>query len=377
MRKRIHKARRVVVKIGTNVLAGTGPGFDVAVAANLVKEMAADKAAGREFVVVSSGAILAGRRRLSIETPRRSALDITTKQALAAVGQVELMRFWRALFDSYGLPVAQMLVTRDVIDARERFINARHTLAALLDHHVVPIINENDSVATDEIQLGDNDNLSAIAAGVADADVLILLTDIDGLYSDDPAKHRDAALVPFVALEGNGDFRAGDSASGLGLGGMATKVAAARLAARFGVPTIIANGKTPGILARVLAGEEVGTWFEPKDARLKTKKRWLMLLGDPDGALTVDDGAAAALRERGKSLLPKGVTAVRGRFARGAVVEILDAAGRPVARGLCSYSSDEARTVAGLHSAGIEKALGYRVKDEIVHRDDMILMETS
>ncbi|MCC6160276.1 MAG: glutamate 5-kinase [Deltaproteobacteria bacterium] len=376
MRERAGKSRRVVVKLGSNVLAGPQDGLDVAVVAGLAREIHAARAAGREIVVVTSGAVLAGRRKLGIAPASPLDLDVAVKQAIAAVGQVEIMRFWQSIFDWYGIAVGQILVTRDIVSVRSRFIAARHTLRQLLDLDVIPIVNENDSVASEEIQLGDNDNLSAIVAGAVDADLLVLLTDCDGLYSKDPRTNHDARLIDFVALDDDGrDFRAGDSASGVGLGGMGTKVASARLAARTGAVTVIANGKTQGTLTRVLAGESVGTIFEPSETPLRARKRWLLFQDQPEGVLVVDAGAVAALCERGKSLLPGGVAEVIGDFDRGGVVEIRDAGGRAIARGLATYSADEIRAIRGRRTDAIADALGFKLKDEVVHRDDMTLLE--
>ncbi|NLH47183.1 MAG: glutamate 5-kinase [Myxococcales bacterium] len=376
MRKRIANARRVIVKLGSSTIGAPHGGLDVACITGLAGEIVAARRAGVEIVIVSSGAILAGRGKLRITTPN-SQLDVVAKQAIAAVGQVEIMRFWQYIFDWYGVVVGQILVTREVIGQRKSFINARHTLQALLARDVIPVVNENDSVAVEEIRLGDNDNLSAMVAGLVDAELLILLTDKDGLYSNDPAVDPTAKLIPFVSLhDDGGEFVTGDSRSGVGLGGMNTKVAAAKTAARFGVPTVIAAGKKHGILTEILTGREVGTLFEPFLEPLKGRKRWILCQDAPSGEIVVDDGARAALVKGGKSLLPSGILNVKGEFDQGDAVLIRAADGHDIARGLANYTADEIRRIKGLNSAAIESVLGYTAGEEVVHRDDFALLES-
>ncbi|MCB1154375.1 glutamate 5-kinase, partial [bacterium] len=286
------------------------------------------------------------------------------------------MRFWQDVFAERNLPVGQVLVTRDVVSVRQRFINARHTLGTLLKRQVTPIINENDTVAADEIRLGDNDHLSAVAAQLLDAELLILLTDIDGLYTKDPRVDPSAELIPLVTMDDTEtSFDAGKSRSGLGLGGMSTKVSAARMAARSGASTIIANGTRPGVLHRILAGETEGTLFVPDEASMRARKRWLLLQDAAGGELVVDDGARRALIERGTSLLPSGVIDVRGHFGQGDAVQVLSEKGDLLARGLATYNADEMRRIMGAKSSQIEAILGYKFGDAVIHRDDLVLVE--
>ncbi|MBZ0272863.1 glutamate 5-kinase [bacterium] len=375
MRNRLKNARRVVVKLGTNVLGAAGGGFDEPAIAAIVADLAAARAAGREIVIVSSGAVLAGRSVMEKGGRAADRLDVTVKQALAAVGQTELMRFWANLFAGHQVRVGQVLVTRDLIHVHRRFFNARHTLSALIAWGVVPIVNENDTVASEEIRLGDNDQLSAVVAGLVDADALILLTDQEGLYTRDPTAHPDAELVPVVSLTGDEDFVPGLPRSGRGLGGMQSKVTAARFAARFGVTTVIARGKRDGVLRDVLAGEEVGTIFETRDTLIRGKKRWLFFHDAPLGRLLVDAGASRALIEKGRSLLPSGIREVDGEFSQGAPVEVRDEEGRSLARGLSAYSSREIRLIMGRRSGEIEEILGFTLGDEVIHRDDLLVLD--
>ncbi|MCZ7586745.1 MAG: glutamate 5-kinase [Deltaproteobacteria bacterium] len=374
MRSRIKTARRVVVKLGSHVLSGPQGGFDVACVTSLAGEIVRARADGREVVIVSSGAILAGRQKLGLAADRSRALDVTAKQAIAAVGQVEIMRFWQHVFDWYGITVAQVLLTRDVVENRRRFLNACHTLSALIERGVVPIVNENDTVASEEIRLGDNDNLSAIVAGLADADLLVLLTDKEGVYTADPEVDAGATLVPAISVTQDENFRAGGSRSGMGLGGMETKVAAARIAAGFAIPTVIAHGKAPGILGRVLAGDDVGTFCEPRDVSLRGRKRWIYLRTAPAGTLIVDDGAKRAVVESGKSLLPGGIVRVDGAFDQGDPVDVRTESGLPFARGLVVYTSEEIDAIKGRKSAEIDGLLGYSLGEEVIHRDDLVLL---
>jgi glutamate 5-kinase len=365
-------ARRLVVKVGSAVLAGGGNGLDRPTIRRLVEQLTALRRAGREVLLVSSGAILAGRAALGLgPRPRTIAL----KQAAAAVGQSHLMRAYEEAFQPHGQRVAQILLTRDDLRHRERYLNARNTLLTLIDLGVVPIINENDTVAVEEIKFGDNDALSALVANLVTADLLIILTDTDGLFTADPRRDPRARLVREVAL-GTGEARrwAGASASEVGTGGMSSKVEAASLAGASGTPTIVANGLAEGTLARLLAGEELGTYFAPRPERLGSRKRWLAFATHPRGAIVVDPGAKAALLRAGKSLLPSGIVGAREAFGPGDVVSLVDGEGREFGRGLTNYAADEVERIKGLKTGQIERALGYKYTDEVVHRDNLVIL---
>jgi glutamate 5-kinase len=323
--------------------------------------------------MVSSGAMAAGRERLNYpQLPK----DVPAKQMLAAVGQPRLMSLYEQLFGLYGLPVAQVLLTRADLANRRRYLNARNTLQALLSHKVIPIINENDTVATEEIRFGDNDRLSAYVVSLVDADLLVLLTDQDGLYTADPRSNPAAQLVSQVS-EAEIPLAlwqaAGGSANGLGTGGMSTKLQAADLARRSGAAAIIAPGGQADILLRLVAGEQVGTLFPPLVSALDSRHRYILTGGQGDWQIRIDRGAAKALK-KGGSLLPVGVSQVDGEFERGDAVRIVDESGKDLARGLVNYSADELKRILGQRSEAIETILGYFFGDEVVHRNNMVLM---
>jgi glutamate 5-kinase len=371
-RRQLGRVRRLVVKVGSGLITTAGAGAD----AGRIETLAADIAAvtkGRDVVLVSSGAIVTGMARLGLGARPRSIPD---KQAAAAVGQSALMWHYEAAFKRHGVAVGQVLLTAQDISDRARYLNARNTLAALLRFDVLPIVNENDTVAVEEIKVGDNDNLSALVAALIDADLLVLLTDVDGLYTDNPA-HNPAA-EPLDTVEAVTDEITrlvwDDGASG-SVGGMATKLQAAQKAAASGVPMVIANGRQRGILARILAGETVGTYFAPRADRLAARKRWIAFAVPPQGRLTVDAGASRALTRDRKSLLPSGLVAVDGDFASGEVVAVLDAAdGREFARGLVNFDADELRKIRGAKTQEIEERLGYKSFDEVIHRDNLVIL---
>jgi glutamate 5-kinase len=330
---------------------------------------------GREIVVVSSGAIAVGSRELGWDGPGRS---IPEKQAAASVGQIGLVDLYRRRFARFDRHVGQVLVTRAGLEQRERFLNARHTLLTLLGMGVVPIVNENDTVATEEIRFGDNDNLSATVVNLVGADLLVILSDVDGLYTAPPGEPVDgpaARLIDRVESFTPEILRAArGSSSAYGRGGMTTKLEAAQAAARGGASTVVANGRSRDVLLRVAAGEHVGTIFQAGN-RLASRKHWLAFTTKTRGKLVLDPGAARAVVQRGKSLLPAGVTAVRGRFGIGDAVACLDESGRELARGLVAYGSDEIRRIAGQPAREILRVLGYSNGDEVIHRDDLVLLE--
>lgn len=361
-------ARRVVVKLGSGVLSGGGRGLHAPTMRRLAAEVAAARALGSEVVVVSSGAILAGRERLALAARPSTQL----KQAAAAVGQSRLMRAWEAAFARSGVVVAQVLLTADDLRDRQRYLNARNTLLTLLRLGVVPIVNENDTVAVEEIKFGDNDGLSALVAGLVDAGLLILLTDQDGVYTADPRIHPGATLVPRV-LPGEETVRVG-RAGPHGTGGMESKVRAARQAAGGGIAAVVANGTKRGTLASLAAGEPVGTFFVPEERPLAKRRQWLAFASQSKGRIVVDAGAREALVVRSKSLLPSGVKSASGAFAPGDVVSLVEG-GVEFARGLTNFGAEDLGKIRGLKSSQIEAALGHKPADEVVHRDNMAVLK--
>jgi glutamate 5-kinase len=355
-------ARRVVVKIGSRLIA-EAPASRPATIADQVADL---RRRDLEVVIVSSGAIALGLPRLRMAT---RPTEMPALQAAAAVGQSRLMQMWEHAFGAHAIEIGQVLVTHDDLGDRRRFLSARHTLRALLDRAVVPIINENDTVATEEIKFGDNDQLAALVCNLVSADVLVILTDVEGV--------RDATGVrmPIVRdIDREAAPVAGKSTSGVGSGGMASKVGSARIVTRTGVPAVVAPGRDPEVLTRVLAGADVGTLFVPPERALSSRKHWIAYGAKPAGKLVVDDGAARALRDSGKSLLPAGIVSVDGDFELGDTVSIVTRDGHELARGLAAYPADDLRKIQGLHSADIEARLGYKSIDEAIHRDDLVIL---
>ena len=370
-RELLQQVRRVVIKVGSRVLTVEGGGLDYDAITRLCDEMAGLRQQGIEVILVSSGAVAAGRDALrAADTP----LTIPQKQAAAAVGQPLLMQAYQQACTRHGLVTAQILLTAEDLANRNRFLNARTTLEALLTAGALPVINENDSVAVAEIKFGDNDNLSALVTSLAEADLLLILTDIEGLYSANPASDPAAELIPLVrSITREIERMAGGSGSNVGTGGMATKVTAAKKAARFGVPTILAPGKQPGVISAAVSGQEIGTLFLPATDGLNRRKHWIAYTLRPAGKVLVDAGAQRALVHKGTSLLPSGIAGVEGRFERGRCVRICGPDGTEIARGLADYSSSEIQLIAGHKSAEIEQLLGYRYGDDVVHRDNLVL----
>lgn len=368
----LNKTRRVVVKIGSQILTTGDQSLDRAFMKALAAQISEVRQQGVEVLLVSSGAIAAGRGALGlVDKPR----TIPQKQAAAAVGQSRLMRAYEDVFADHGITVAQLLLTRGDLADRTRYLNAKATLETLLECGVVPIINENDTVAVDEIKFGDNDNLSALVTTLTDAGLLIILTDIDGLYDADPRQFPHARLIPLVnTVTRELEKVAGGSGSTVGTGGMVTKLAAAKKAGKAGASTLIVNGRTPRIVLRALAGEETGTLILPSQESLTRRKHWIAFTLRPHGKITVDAGAARVLRQEGRSLLPSGVVAVEGDFDRGASVKICEQNGSEFARGIVDYSSGETVKLAGCNSSRIEEILGYRYGDAIIHRDNLVLL---
>jgi len=371
--KLLQGVRRVVIKIGSGVIS-TDQGLDVIQVGSISDQICDLLTHGLEVVVVSSGAVAAGKGALGIEGKPQT---IPLKQAAAAIGQSRVIRSYKDVFEEKDRLVAQVLLTRDDLNNRRRYLNARNTLMTLLEHRVTPIINENDTVVVEEIRFGDNDNLSAMVTNLADADMLIILSDVGGLYDRDPVTDPRARLIPRVeGVDETIEEMAGGSESLLGTGGMVTKVRAARRAAEFGVGTILVNGRTPRILQRIFSGEEVGTFFLPHRQRLAAKKHWISFTR-PKGVLFLDDGACQALVEGGKSLLPSGVKKIEGVFQRGDAVRLCSMAGVEIAKGVIGYDLTEMMKIMGRNSTEIEGLLGYKYGDEVVHRDNMVLRKKS
>jgi glutamate 5-kinase len=371
-RRALRTLKRLVVKIGSSLITRPGVGADPDRIDALATEIARVRE-GREIVLVTSGAIATGAARLTLaERPR----SIPEKQAAAAVGQSALMWHYEASFKRHGIAVGQVLLTAQDISDRARYLNARNTLLALLGFDVLPIVNENDTVAVEEIKVGDNDNLSALVASLIDADLLVLLTDVDGLYTADPARDAGARKLDTVtAVTADIERLAWARGSEVSVGGMATKLQAAHKAAAAGIPMVIGSGREPGVLARVLAGEAVGTYFAPRADRLTARKRWIAFAVPPQGQLTVDAGALSALTHHGKSLLPSGLVGVQGEFAAGDVVAVADdTERREFARGLVNFDADELRRIQGAKTREIEARLGYKAVDEVIHRDNLVIL---
>jgi len=368
----VARARRLVIKLGSSLVTNDGRGIDHAAVARWAEEIAALKRSGKEVLLVSSGAIAEGMQRLGW-TKRPSAIHAL--QAAAAIGQMGLVQAYEAAFSRFGLHTAQILLTHEDLADRRRYLNARSTLLTLLALGVIPVINENDTVTTDEIRLGDNDTLGALVTNLIEADALLLLTDQDGLHSADPRKEPAATLVRHAragdpALEA----MAGGVGSALGRGGMLTKVLAAKRAARSGASTVIANGREERVLGRLVAGEAIGTELVAETLTLAARKQWLADHVRLAGRLSLDAGAVRALARDGKSLLPIGVVACEGQFERGEVVACCDPDGREIARGLVNYTAAETQRILRKPSSEIEAILGYVDEPELIHRDNLVLL---
>lgn len=367
------QVRRCVVKVGSGVLSRGTLSLQREAIEVLAKQIAAVKAQGIQTLLVSSGAVMAGMEKLERTERLR---NIPLKQAAAAIGQSALMATYEEAFAPYGIKVAQVLITQEDIRDRVRYLNARNTLFTLLSLEVLPIVNENDTVTVEEIKFGDNDILSALVASLVDADLLVMLTDQEGLYTADPRTAPEARLIPVVSSPFPADaFWAGPTRTAVGIGGMASKVEAARLATASHVPTIVANGFAADILVRLLTGESLGTLFLPRAVKMGGRKRWLAFAARPQGGVRVDAGAKRALIQQGRSLLPSGVQGTVKRFQVGDVVSVLGAEGEEFARGLVNYSAEEVERIKGRRSTEIEGVLGYKHSDEVIHRDNLVLLE--
>ena len=364
----LQNVKKVLIKIGSAVLTGKD-GLDLQIIEQLVDEVAELRTRGIQAVIVTSGAIASGKHRMGIAGPLKS---MPQKQAAAAIGQSRLMRVYSNAFGKHGIFVAQILLTMTDLTDRKRFLNVRNTLTTLMEWGVIAIINENDSVAVDEIKFGDNDHLAAMVANITEAHLLINLTSTDGLYDRNPASGKKAKIIPLVE-EITDEIEAAATAdtSAVGMGGMKSKVIAARKVTAFGIPYIIAPGKEKGILHAIMAGKEKGTLFLPMSEHLNSRKYWIAFTLRSRGKLVIDEGAKTALVEQGKSLLPSGIMDVEGDFGVGDPVLCVDKDGATLAKGLVNYSAEEIQKIMGLKSSKIEQVLGYKDYDEIIHRDNM------
>lgn len=370
----LKKVKRVVIKIGSSVLTDPTTVINFNSFARLVDQIAWVKEQGCMPIVVTSGAIAIGMRKLGMKQRPQS---MPLKQAAAAIGQIGLMENYDRFFKEKNIKIGQVLLTELILKNRARFLNARNTLSTLLKLGVIPIINENDSVVVDEIKVGDNDRLAVITANLVEADLLILLTDQDGLCDADPRVNREARLISVVEkINPKVEQLCSHTKSRVGTGGMTSKIAAARDANKFGIPVIIANGRTDGILRVIFAGHDVGTLFLPQESHLTSREHWIACTLKPKGKLHIDDGARQALLKQGKSLLPVGITKSEGTFHFGDAVSIIDQKRKEIARGLTNYSSQELQKIIGVPTNRIEIILGYKHYDEVVHRDDLVILSS-
>ncbi len=366
--------RRIVAKFGTSLLTGGSDRLDLEAMSRLVGQVVRLRKRGCQLVVVSSGARAAGIHRLK---GRLAPGQTLSRQAYASVGQSHLMQSWDELFDWHDTIVAQVLLTRRDLSDRLGYLNARNILRDLIESGTVPIVNENDAVALDQVlaaRIGENDSLSAYAANLIDADLLVILTDVEGLYDADPRDNPAAKLIPRIERVDAFIESLAGGASGPGTGGMVTKLNAARIATQAGVEVVIANGRIPDILPAIVDGAEVGTRFLPANDRMESRKRWILSTISHAGHIVVDAGAVAALRTQGRSLLPAGLARIEGQFDRGESVEVRDAAGARVAAGMTNYGSSELERIRGLRSDRITETLGYGFGDEVIHRDNLVLL---
>ncbi len=363
--------KRLVIKIGSNILASAEQGLNTKRLHSIVKDISSAVDTGCEAVIVSSGAVAAGLKKLNL---KKKPDDIKLKQAAAAIGQSSLMWAYEQNFAEFDKKVAQVLLTRDDISDRLRYINAKNTLLTLISYGVVPIINENDPIAVDEIKFGDNDMLAALAAGLVEADMLVILSDVEGLYSKEPGKKNAEFIHEVAEITPDIEKLAGGRGSTVGTGGMYSKLLAAKQATSHGTPVVIMSGKKRGLLKHLLDGKKPGTFFMPKKEKLSSKKGWIAYGVKSKGAIFLDNGAVNALTSLGKSLLPSGITKVEGNFKVGDYVRCLNENGKKIAKGLTNYSSEDIKIIKGKKTSSIEKALGYKYSDEIIHRDNLVLV---
>ena len=373
-REALQKAKRIVVKVGTSTITYANGKRNFSQIDRLARELSDLQNQGKEMILVSSGAVAVGVDRLGLPAKPNT---IPGKQACAAVGQGVLMHTYEKLFADYGQIVAQVLITRTEAIDRHRYTNCRNTFMTLLQQGVIPIVNENDVVALDELKIGDNDNMSALVAGIVDADLVIILSDIDGLYTANPATHPDATLVHTVLeITPEVEASAGGVGSSRGTGGMATKIQAAKAATNSGIQLVIASGTEKNAIPRILQGEEIGTLFVSRENRLQFRKRWLAFGAKIQGSIVVDEGCDKAIRKAGGcSILPAGIYQFVGDFQTGSTVSVIDKEGHELARGLVHYTAAELEKIKGCKSADIEGILGHKNYDEVIHRDDLVILQ--
>lgn len=364
--------RLAVIKIGSSILTRGDGRLDESAFHEIARQVFDLSERGIRSVIVSSGAIASGMKKLGLSTKPR---EVDVRQAISAFGQTELIRNYENAFSRFGASVAQVLLTRDGFSDRKRFLNARKTIRRLLEMNIIPVVNENDTVSFEEIMFGDNDNLSALVTSLVEADILVLLSDVEGFFDKDPAKNADAKLLSVIGeIDSRIESFAGDTFGRTTSGGMRTKIQAAKSAAAFGVPTIIANGKKRDSIGRIFSGSEFGTLVLPVKERIRGKKHWIAYTLTSRGKILVDQGAAEAITKNGKSLLPSGIRDVEGEFEIGEPVSCVAPSEVEICRGLSSYSSSEVRKILGKKSSQIESVLGYRYSDEVIHRNEMVIL---
>ena len=366
------KSRRIVVKVGSAVLTSKD-GLDLSVMENLARDISLLIKSGKEVILVSSGAVAAGKKRLGLQINR--TLELKEKQGAAAVGQSSLMRFYEDIFDRLGYKVAQVLLTHDDLSNRNRYLNVRNTILTLLEWKIIPVINENDTVSVEELRFGDNDTLGALITNLIEADLFVCLTDVDGLYTGNPHDNPQARPVYTVAkVDKKVETMAGYVVGALGSGGMQSKIQAARMVSARGGSSFIGSGRKEGIMQQLFACEPVGTFFLPQVEKMQSRKHWIAYVLRPQGYIVLDQGACKALIKGGKSLLPSGILEIRGTFGVGAPVQCLDENGNAIASGLSNYSASDLNKIKGLNTGQIEETLGFKDSDEAIHRDNLVIL---
>jgi len=366
------KSRRIVVKVGSAVLTSKD-GLDLSGMENLARDISMLIKSGKEVILVSSGAVAAGKKRLGLQINR--TLELKEKQGAAAVGQSSLMRYYEDIFDRLGYKVAQVLLTHDDLSNRNRYLNVRNTILTLLEWKIIPVINENDTVSVEELRFGDNDTLGALITNLIEADLFVCLTDVDGLYTGNPHDNPQARPVYTVAkVDKKVETMAGYVVGALGSGGMQSKIQAARMVSARGGSSFIGSGRKEGIMQQLFACEPVGTFFLPQVEKMQSRKHWIAYVLRPQGYIVLDQGACKALIKGGKSLLPSGILEIRGTFGVGAPVQCLDENGNAIASGLSNYSASDLNKIKGLNTGQIEETLGFKDSDEAIHRDNLVIL---